>query len=79
MWVWLKLKLAPKGDFCEVCVTASFLFLFTNFFIHSSKRCLNESIFSYFTSQTTEARPKSANDEHPRHFCMGKQITICST
>ena len=28
-------------------------------------------------------RPKSANEEHPRHLCMGvppgKQITICST
>ena len=30
------------------------------------------SIFSYFPSQTTEVRPKSANDERPRHFCMGK-------
>ena len=41
------------------------------------------SIFSYFPSQTTEVRPKSANNKHPRHFCMGvllgKQITICST
>ena len=37
------------------------------------------SIFSYFSSQTTEVRPKSANDEHPRYFCMGKQIAICST
>ena len=24
MWVWLKLKLTPKGDFCEVSVTAFF-------------------------------------------------------
>ena len=26
MWVWLKLKLTPKGDFCEVSVTAFFSF-----------------------------------------------------
>ena len=24
MWVWFKLKLTPKGDFCEVSVTAFF-------------------------------------------------------
>ena len=24
MWVWLKLKLTPKGDFCEVSVTVFF-------------------------------------------------------
>ena len=73
MWVWLKPKLTPKGDFCEVSLTG--FFLFANFFMHSLKRYLNE--------QTTEVRPKSANDEHPLHFCMGvllgKQITICST
>ena len=38
------------------------------------------SIFSYFPPQTTEVRPKSANDEHPHHFCMGvllgKQIAF---
>ena len=28
------------------------------------------SIFSYFPPQITEVRPESANDEHPRHFCM---------
>ena len=27
MWVWLKLKLTPKGDFCEVSVTAFFFCL----------------------------------------------------
>ena len=27
MWVWLKLKLTPEGDFCEVSVTASYFFL----------------------------------------------------
>ena len=43
MWVWLKLKLTPKGDFCEVSVTA-FFFLFANFFMHSLKRYLNEHI-----------------------------------
>ena len=26
MWVWLKLKLTPKEDFCEVSVTAFFLY-----------------------------------------------------
>ena len=26
MWVWLKLKLTPKGDFCEVSVTDFFFF-----------------------------------------------------
>ena len=41
MWVWLKLKLTPKGDFCEVSVTA---FFFANFFMHSPKRYLNEHI-----------------------------------
>ena len=40
MWVWLRLKLAPK-DFCVVSVTASF---FVNFFIHSPKRYLNGQI-----------------------------------
>ena len=79
MWVWLKLKLTPKGDFCEVSVTVSFLQI-------SLCTALSDtwmSIFSYFPSQTTEVRPKSGNDEHPRYFCMGvlqgKQITICST
>ena len=67
MWVWLKLKLTPKGDFCEDSVTAFFLQI-------SLCTALSDtwmSIFSYFPSQTTEVRPKSANDEHPRHFCMG--------
>ena len=41
MWVWLKLKLAPKGDFGVVSVTASF---FVNFFIHSLTRYLNGQI-----------------------------------
>ena len=44
MWVWLKLKLTPKGDFCEVSVTAFFFFFFANFFMHSPKRYLNEHI-----------------------------------
>ena len=48
--MWLKLKLTPKGDFCEVSVTG--FFLFANFFMHSLKRYLNE--------QRTEVRPKSA-------------------
>ena len=80
MWVWLKLKLTPKGDFCGVSVTA---FFFWQISLCTSLSDTWMSIFSYFPSQTTEVRPKSANDEHPRHFCMGvllgKQITICST
>ena len=28
MWVWLKLKLTPKGDFCEVSVTNLFVCFF---------------------------------------------------
>ena len=80
MWVWLKLKLTPKGDFCEVSIMAFFLLQI------SLCTALSDTwmrIFSYFPSQTTEVRPKSANDEHPRHFRMGvllgKQITIFST
>ena len=42
MWVWLKVKLTPKGDFCEVSVTA--FFFSANFFMHSPKRYLNEHI-----------------------------------
>ena len=41
MWVWLKLKLAPKGDFCAVSVTTC-IFLYINFFMHSPKRYLSE-------------------------------------
>ena len=37
MWVWLKLKLTPKGDFCVVSVSA----FFVNFFMHSTKRWTN--------------------------------------
>ena len=33
MWVWLKLKLTPKGDFCVVCVRA----FFVTFLMHSTK------------------------------------------
>ena len=40
MWVWLKLKLSLKGDFCEVSVTA----FFANFFMYSPKKYLNEYI-----------------------------------
>ena len=40
MWVWLKLKLTPKGDFCVVSVKA----FFVNFFMHSTKRYLNGQI-----------------------------------
>ena len=42
MWAWLKLKLAPKGDFCVFSVTACIFFV--NFFMHSPKRNLNEQI-----------------------------------
>ena len=51
MWVWLKLKLTPKGDFCEVSVTA-FFFFFANFFMHSPKRYLNEHIYSLCVPKT---------------------------
>ena len=87
MLMWLKLKLTPKGDFCEVSVTI-FFFVFVLCFLQISLcTALSDTLMSiftgYFPSQTTEVRPKSANDEHPRHFCMGvllgKQITICST
>ena len=74
-WVWLKLKLTLKGDFCEVSVTA----FFANF---SSCTALSDtwmSIFSHFPSKTPKVRLQSTNDEHPRHFCVGvpprKQIT----
>ena len=40
MWVWLKLKLTPKGDFYVVSVEA----LFVNFFMHSTKRYVNGQI-----------------------------------
>ena len=37
MWVWLKFKLTPKGDFCVVNVMA----FFVNFFMYSINRYLN--------------------------------------
>ena len=37
MWVWPKLKLNPKGDFCVVTVRA----FLVNFFMQSTKRYLN--------------------------------------
>ena len=37
MWVWLKLKLTPKGDFCVVSVRA----FFVKFFMNSKKRYRN--------------------------------------
>ena len=39
---WLKIKLTLKEDFCDVSVTA----FFSNFFMHSPKRYLNEHIQS---------------------------------
>ena len=36
MWVWLKVKLTPKGDFCEVSVTAFFFVFFFVFFLQIS-------------------------------------------
>ena len=35
MWVWLKLKLTPKGDSCEVSVTAFFCFVFFCKFLYA--------------------------------------------
>ena len=40
VWVWLKLKLTPKGDFCVVSVRTSFV----NFSTYSIKRYLNGQI-----------------------------------
>ena len=40
MWVWLKFKLTPKEDFSVVSVRA----FFVNFFMHSTKRYLDEQI-----------------------------------
>ena len=40
VWLWLKLKLTRKGDFCVVSVRA----FFVNFFMHSTKRYLNGQI-----------------------------------
>ena len=37
MWVWLKLKQTPEGDFCLVTVKAVLI----NLFMHSTKRYLN--------------------------------------
>ena len=34
MWVWLKFKLTPTGDFCVVSVRA----FFVNFVMYSTKR-----------------------------------------
>ena len=40
MWLWLKFKLTPKEDFSVVSVRA----FFVNFFMHSTKRYLDEQI-----------------------------------
>ena len=37
MWVWLKFKLTPKGDFCVVNVRA----FFVNFFMYNTNLYLN--------------------------------------
>ena len=37
MWLWLKLKLTPKGDFCVGQCQG----ILENFFMHSTKRYLN--------------------------------------
>ena len=41
MWVWFKLKLTPKGDFCVVSVRA----FFVNFFMHRTEQYLNGQIW----------------------------------
>ena len=70
MWVWLKLKLTFKWDFCVVCVRAFF-------FQISLSTGLNDTWmgkYSDFPPQTPQGRPKSAiytpkrDNEHPRHF-----------
>ena len=40
MWVWLKLKLTPKGDHTKTDITA----FLVNFFMHSPKQYLNGQI-----------------------------------
>ena len=40
MWVGIKLKLMPKGDFCVLSVRA----FFVNFSMHSTKRYLNGQV-----------------------------------
>ena len=83
MWVWLKLKLTPKGDFCEASVTALLLlFFFANFFMHSLKRYLNEHIW-LLSVPNNRSGTKICKRRAPKSLYMGvllgKQITICST
>ena len=40
MWLWLKLKLTPKGDHIKTDIMA----FFVNFFMHNPKRYLNGQI-----------------------------------
>ena len=61
MWVWLKLKLAPKGDFCVVSVKACIL-LYIKFFMHSPKRKLSE-----WTNLVT-FRPKNPKGDRNLQF-----------
>ena len=72
MWVWLKLKLTPKGDVCVVSVGA---FLSSSLCTVLSDTWMGK--YSDFPSQTPLVRTKSAiytpkrDDEHPRHLFMG--------
>ena len=60
MWVWLKLKLTPKGDFCVINVRP----FFVNFFIHSTKRYLNGPIW-WLSIPNTQSETKICN-LHPK-------------
>ena len=73
MWVWLKLKLIPEGDFCVVSVTAFFV---NNISLRAVLRDTWKGKYSDFPPQTPQVRPKSAiytpkrDNEHPGHFDM---------
>ena len=70
MWVWLKLKLTPKWDFCVVCVRA----FFKKISLCSGLSDTWIGKYSDFPSQTPQGRSKSAfytpkqDNEHPCHF-----------
>ena len=63
MWVWLKFKLTPKGDFCVVNVRACFV----NLFMYSTNRYLNGQTYnSDAPSQTHKSETKISKNLHPK-------------
>ena len=70
MWVWLKLKLTPRGDH-----TKTWHFLSLSLCTDLSDTWKGK--YSNFPSRTPSVRPKSAihtpkrDDKHPRHFYNG--------